>query len=166
MNPIMLQVLAVVAALGVGIGIGWLLRGALKEELVEDTSVKKRWYRRLNGSEILGITVATLAVVGLVMLMVSISEQRKVTECQSTFNKATNTAIMMRTRASELDRQILKQGAEATVTMLDAILNTSSSQETRLLAIQTWRAAQVTISNKLNEGEQIRQDNPLPMTLC
>lgn len=153
--------LAAIFSLIVGVGLGWLLRGAVKEDLNEPPT-KKRWYRKLGVSELIGIAVGLLSIVALVSLMITISEQRNVTQCQRAFNELTRDALSERAKAGDLDREVLKLGAASTVTMLDAILDPVRTQDQRRAAVETWREQQATITNKLDEAAKIREDNPLP----
>jgi hypothetical protein len=157
--------LAAVVALIIGIGLGWLLRGAVKEDIA-DSGKKVRWYRKLGVSEVLGITVTIVTIVALIGLMITVSQQRAVTECQRNFNELTREAVAERAKASDLDRQVLTANSTSTVTMLDVLLTPGTSTADLQAAIRTWRDAQNKISRQLAESAQIRQENPLPSATC
>lgn len=159
-SVVLTHVLAALVALVIGIGLGWLLRGAVKEDLTQPG--KKRWLRRIGFSEVLGVVVATVSTAALISLMVTISEQRNVTECQRNFNELTRQAILERAKAGDLDREVLKLSAASTVAMLDVVMQPTNSQEARVTAIQMWRTQQSAVSQKLDEAAKIRQENPLP----
>lgn len=167
MSPLLWShALAAVVALIVGIGLGWLLRGAVKEDIVGSPGKKVRWYRKLGASEILGITVTVVVIVALIGLMVTISQQRTVTECQRNFNELTRQAVIERAKAGELDRIVLRASASSTVAMLNVLLTPGTSTEALQAAVQAWRDAQSKISSQLDASAQIRQENPLPSAAC
>lgn len=138
-----------------GILLGWLLRGAVKEEILH----KKRKHTNVIVS--VGITLLSLA--SLTGIGISLFEYREATNCQSQYNKNFSKALAERQQAADNDRAATKSLAQATVDMLDVILNPNSSVDQRTESIRKYRQINQEYVRITEEAEKTRQDNPLPL---
>jgi hypothetical protein len=125
---------------------------------------------------IIGILFQVLAVVGLVTLFINVretnqetirlrhetSELAKEAACQQSFNTSFINALKERQSATEKDREAQKALNAGTLGMLNVILDSKTTSEQRLQAIQDWRKSVASYDTNLGDAQQKRAENPLP----
>lgn len=106
--------------------------------------------------------LSVLALVGILVTAVFIVNQRQYNDCQRSHDDEVIVALGERGKASDTDRQAIRKIAQSTTVMIKEILNPQASQEAKLAAIQQWSEAQAQASDKLDEADQKRAQNPIP----
>jgi hypothetical protein len=132
------------------------------KEDIQDPPVKKLWWRRIRSTNVIGVAVVACTVIALIGLAVTINDQRRVTECQKTFNDQVRSVQGERADAAGKDRAAQKLLTQASIGAFDTLLNPSSTPEDRRKSIQDWRNALVAYDKLLTDADRIRNQNPLP----
>lgn len=130
------------------------------------TDVSKAERKEIIRSRWLAVTVVCLSILsllGVVVTAIFVVNQRAYNSCQRQYNDSVQAVIRERGTAGDLDRQALQQVASSTVILVDSLLRPDSSQEQRILAIQTWRDAQDKANQQLADANKRREANPIPL---
>jgi hypothetical protein len=112
----------------------------------------------------IGAGTTILAIVALVGLFIAISDYRNQTSCQAEYNKLYSEAIVERQTATENDRKAARILAESNVTMLDGVLNPTSTVDQRRKAVEDNRKVYQDYLRVSQDTDKKRAENPLPLT--
>lgn len=132
MNPILSHALIGLAALILGICIGY--------------SLSER--KKLNYQLIQNLTVGIISIMALSVLLVSITDYQNKTECQAQYNVRFTQSIKDGRDAADADRRAL-------LDMVSVLRDPKANEAQRTKAFNDW-------ANTLNETDKKRAASPLP----